>query len=345
MLFNLEHDRGNRIEGYLIPDGFSEDASLLITTDDGNTISLPCNMARPQVVQHGRHATGMVGFLIDERIVPGLAEQRHISVRDAKTGLLVYRRQPADERVDLKIWRLEFRMQPMLKFDAFCGDFFQYSMPSAERFGQETAMQTFHLHGIPSIYISGRLYFRNYEEFLDKGFQVIADIPDPYYEMATRLFILQRLSKAPMRLFGERDRMILAPAADHLAEVDLKDDRAIKIALKRAPDKVRDALSSPITRQLVCTYPEQRVGRRDVAAAIGALSRFSIIGYGDDQTHFQQAVGELIGVPPMSVPVSPRHSVLDDLARRLRELPIAEQLLEEDLIFDHYVRQAVAQEI
>lgn len=326
----------------MIPDGFSDEASVIVTRDDGTAMSFPCDQLRLGVMQAGRHATGMVGFRVDEERMPDLALQRRLVIQDAKTGLLIYRRPPVDEPVPHKLLRLELNIVPMLKFDAYCGRHFQYAISAVERFGHETTMQAFHLNAERSVYISGRLLLRNYEDFLDKGFQAIADIPNPYYEMACRLFILKRLARGPVTFLGDRDRLILAPAAEHFAEVNLEDEKAIRRALKKSPDKVRSVLISPITRQLVCTYPEQRVTRRDVAAAISTLSRFVVVGHGNDHAHFQQAVGELLSLPPMNIPIIPPHSVLEELAERLREMPIAEQMLEEDLIFDHYVRQAVA---
>lgn len=337
----MEFDHGAVIEGYLIPDGFSDETSIIVTRDDGTAVSFPCDQARPGVMQAGRHETGMVGFRIDESRMPDLVSQKRLVIQDAKTGLLIYRRPPVDEPVPFKLLRLEFNIVPMLKFDAYCGRHFQYAISAVERFGHETTMQAFHIHAQTSVYISGRLLLRNYEDFLDKGFQAIADIPDPYYEMACRLFILKRLAKGPVTFLGDRDKLILAPAAEHFAEINLEDEKAVRRALKKAPDKVRNVLISPITRQLVCTYPEQRVTRRDVAPAISTLSRFTVIGNGDDQAHFQQAVGELLSLPPMNIPIIPRHSVLEELSQRLRQMPIVEVMLEEDLILDHYVRQAV----
>ncbi|WP_312621650.1 hypothetical protein [Agrobacterium pusense] len=341
MLFNVEYDRGAVIEGYLIPDGFSDEATIVVTVDDNTNVLIPCDQLKPGVVHAGRHATGMVGFRIDKTRIPDLVSQRRLSIRDEKTGLLIYRRPPVDNPVQHKLLRLELSILPMVKFDAYCGQNFQYAISSVERFGHETTMQAFHLNAASSVYISGRLLLRNYEDFLDKGFQAIADIPDPYYEMACRLFILNRLAKGPVSFLGDRDRLILSPAVEHFANLNLEDDRAIKRALQKAPDKVRRLLISPTTHQFVCTHPEQRITRRDVAPAIGALARFTVIGHGDADAHFQQAVGELFSVPPIDVPVTSKHSVLTNIALRLRQMPIAEVMLEEDLIFDHYVRKAV----
>jgi hypothetical protein len=338
----MEHDRGDLIEGYVIPDGFSDEATVVVTTDDGSAIQLRCDQLRAAVVQSGRHETGLVGFRVDTNIITDLPQQQHLSIHDLKTGLLVYRRIPEDTTVNLKILRLELKMLPMIKLDAFCGSLFQYAISSVERFGHETTLQVLHLASIPSIYISGRILFRNYEDFLDKGFQAITDVPDPYYEMASRLFIIKRLAKDPVTFVSDRDKLILAPAAEHFSSVNLEDEGEIKRALKKAPDKVRSVLTSPLTRQLVCTYPEQRITRRDVAAAIGTLARFTIVGQGNQDGHFQDALGELLDVSPVNVPINSTYKIIDEIADRLREIAVAEQLLEEDLILDHYLRDAVS---
>ena len=340
MLFNIESDRGNVIEGYLIPDGFSEEARIKVTGLGGELATLPCSVVKDAVLRSGRHESGLVGFRLDEKIIPDIRTQSQLAIYDEKTGLLVYRRPPVD-RATLKLLRLEMQLLPMNKLDQVCGARFQYNIASAERFGHETVLQAFHLYAVDSLYISGRLLLRNYEEFLDRGFQAVAILPDPYYEMATRVYILKRLLTTNLSFIGDRDRLILSPAAEHFKDINLDDDSALKKALKKASPKVRNVLASPIVRQLVCTYPEQVISRRDVAPAIDILSRFTIVGQSNDSRHFQSALGELLSITPDDLPVIPYHQMLDDIADRLRSLTIAELMLEEDLIFAHYVRKAL----
>jgi hypothetical protein len=340
LLFNVEFDRGNVIEGYLIPDGFSEEARIRVTGAGGELVTLPCTVVKEAVLRSGRHESGLVGFRLDEKVIPDITTQSELAIYDEKTGLLVYRRPPLN-RANFKLLRLEMQLLPMNKLDHVCGARFQYNIASAERFGHETVLQAFHLYAVDSLYISGRLLLRNYEEFLDKGFQAVAILPDPYYEMATRVYILKRLLNTNMSFIGDRDRLTLSPAAEHFKDINLDDESALKKALKKAPPKVRNVLASPIVRQLVCTYPEQSITRRDVAPAIDILSRFTIVGHSDDSRHFQSALGELLSITPDDLPVLPLHQMLIDIADRLRSLTIAELMLEEDLIFAHYVRKAL----
>lgn len=341
MLFNLEYDQGDLLEGYLIPDGFSDKPQIRVSDADGDLMILPCDQIKQAVIDSGRHENGRVGFKLDTTIIPDLAERNTLTIHDAKSGLLIYRRPQVAQTIPLKVVRLETQLLPMVKFDYHCGRHFQYELSSVERFGHETTLQAFHLNAIQSIYISGRLLMRNYEEFLDKGFKAIALLTDPYYELALRIFLLKRMAKTQISFFGDRDKIILAPAAEHFADVNLDSEASLKLALKKAPQNVRNVMVSPVTRQLATTIPEQTVTRADVATAIDLLSRFAIVGRDTDSLYFQRAVGDLLGISVDDFPLPPRHSALEDIATRLRSLHIAELMLEEDLIFDHYVREAM----
>ncbi|MDE1995351.1 MAG: hypothetical protein KGI75_22810, partial [Rhizobiaceae bacterium] len=322
MLFNLEYDRGNVLEGYLIPDGFSDQPHIRVSDADGELIVLACDQLKQAVIDSGRHETGLIGFKLDAKIIPDIAKRDTLMIHDAKSGLLIYRRPLVSKLIPLKILRLETQLLPMVKFDHYCGRNFQYELSSVERFGHETALQAFHLNAIKSIYISGRLLLRNYEEFLDKGFKAIVLLTNPYYEMALRIFLLKRMAKTQISFFGDRDRIILAPAAEHFADVNLDDEGSLKSALKKAAPNVRNVLLSPVTRQLVTTTPEQLTKRSDVAAAVDLLSRFTVVGHDQDTLHFQDAIGELFDIPVDELPLMSKQSALEEIATKLRSLHI-----------------------
>lgn len=340
LLFNLEFDHGDVLEGYLIPDGFSDQPVVSVIGEAGELLRMTCAEPRPAVIQSGRHETGLVGFRLDATVLPGLETIRHLEIRDARTGLLVYRRPGIGRQIPLKIFRMEFQMLPLAKLDHCCGMHFQYELSGIERFGQETALQAFHLNAVDSIYLSGRLHLRNFEEFFDKGFQMVGYLPDPYYEMASRLIMLKRLPQLRTTILGDRDRLALTAAAAHFAEVALDDERSLKKALQTAGPKIRDVFLSPATRQLARTAPDQPVTRSDVAPAIDLLSRFAVLGQDGAPPFFENALAELLGLPPEDIPAVSRHSVIEAVAALLRRIPLAESLLESDLILHHYVREA-----
>lgn len=341
MLFNLEYDRGDVVEGYLIPDGFADRPQIVVSDASGILGVLPCNQMREAVVASGRHETGLVGFRLDSTNIPDLRACSTLMVHDQKTGLLIYRRPRGPQQPDMKVLRLETQLLPMVKLDQYIGGGFQYAVQSVERFGHETTLQAFHLNAIKSIYISGRLLVKNYQEFFDKSFKGVVLLTDPYYEMAARISILKRMSSVPVSFIGERDKITLSPAVQYMEGMNLDDLQSIKQHLKRAPPKVRNILVSPTTRQFACTDAEQLTTRRDIASAIDLLSRFDIIGHNNDTFSFAHAVGELLGINSDRIPIPERYSVIERVAAMLRSLPVAELYLEDDLILDHYVRAAI----
>ncbi|MCM2292026.1 hypothetical protein NAC44_06740 [Allorhizobium sp. BGMRC 0089] len=340
MLFNIEYDQGDRLEGYFIPDGFSEQPVIIVYDRDQPIAEVICDQEKPAVVVSGRHQSGLVGFLLTEERIAGLAAMDSLMIRDKATGILIYQRSRPDAVKDIKLIRLETRLVPFDKLDRYMARHFDYGLASVERYGHETALQAFHLSNVSSIYLSGRLLMRNYEEFLDSGFKAAIHICDPYYEMATRLFILKRLPQLPTGFLGERDRMILSQAADLFQEVDLENSARLNMLIKKATPALRNVLASPMTRQLATNTPEQLTGRMDVAPAIDLLSRFAIVA--NDAHDFNESLSELTGLGGDDMPVWTQHTPLQALADRLRALPAAEHLIEQDLILYHYVNEAIA---
>lgn len=341
MLFNVQRDAGHLVEGYLIPDGFSDVPNVLVSDDDGKIAEIPCDQLHQSVLTAGRHETGLVGFKLTEENIPQLASRSTLCIRDSKSELLIYRRPFQTQQINMKLVRFETQLLPHVAIDRQMYNLFQYALPSLERFGNETTLQAFHLDNMTSMYLSGRLQVRNYQEFLDKGFKAIALLTDPYYEMALRIAMLKRFSSIKPVFLGDRDQMTLSPAIEYFGDVDIKDTRAIGNALKKAPQKVRMALLSPTTRQFACSDADQPSTRRDIAAAMDAISRFEVIGHINDTLTFASSLSELLNVDMELIPIVQRNQAINGIASELRTLAVAETYLEDDLILDYYIRQAM----
>lgn len=340
MLFNIEFDHGSILEGYVIPDGFSEVAAIRVFHGNCELGHFPCDQLRPAVVASGRHETGMVGFRLDETKIANIESMQEISIFDGKSGMMIYRR-PLLNQINKKIIRLETQLLPWVKLDRACAKWFQYNLFAAERLGHETTLQAFHLHGVGSIWLSGRLLMRNYDDFLDKGFEAIVLLSDPFYELAMKILILKRLSESEISFLGERDKLIYGHAIRYFAEINISDTKSLSSALKRAPSSVTDVLRSPTTKQFVCKSPEQRPVRGDIAAAIDLLSRFKLVGHKSQLSTFERQLAEYLVLPQEDITVAQHHHSLQGLVDILRDIPLVEMLLEEDLIFDYFVRQAL----
>src|SRR5690606_18563190 len=113
----------------------------------------------------------------------------------------------------------------------------------------------FHLNNANSIYLAGRLQIRAFEQFMEKGFEVAAILTEPYFEMAERILLLKRFSSLPEIAFGPRDHMILAPAAERFANVDLTSPKDIRSILKTIDPATARIIKAPLTRQLTTLPP------------------------------------------------------------------------------------------
>lgn len=341
MLFNVQRDTGQLVEGYLIPDGFSDIPVVIVSDDDGKIAEVPCDQLHQSVLAAGRHETGLVGFKLTNDNIPDLSRRSTLCVRDRKSEILIYRRALQTQQIDMKIVRFETQLLPHVAIDRQMCSLFQYALPSLERYGNETTLQAFHLENMASMYLSGRLQVRNYQQFFDKGFKGIVLLTDPYYEMALRIAMLKRFASIKPIFLGDRDQMTLSPAIEHFAEVDIKDVGAIGRALKKAPARVRLSLLSPTTRQFACADADQPSTRRDIAAAMDAISRFELIGHINDTLTFASSLSELLKVDTNVIPIVQRNEAINGIASELRTLAVAETYLEDDLILDHYIRQAM----
>ena len=113
MLFNVQNDEGSRIVGYLVPDGFSGSCSLRISDGQKDLAVLLCDQELPAIAAAGRHATGRCGFIIDETIVPELAQKEALELYDQETNLTHLPSSIAAQVTHQRIFRLETHLFPL----------------------------------------------------------------------------------------------------------------------------------------------------------------------------------------------------------------------------------------
>jgi hypothetical protein len=340
MLFNLEVDEGNRIVGYVVPDSFSDTPSLRITDGQQDLLVLPCQVERPALVAAGRHATGRCGFIIDETIISGLSQQQALELYDDETNILIYRRRPSSEVTQKRIFRLETHLFPLWRLDDVVGRHFQYFHKGIERHGRETATQVFLLSNSTSLYFSGRLTFKAYENYINETFNCVAVLHDPYAELAERLLTLKHIRKFGDELLGARDMMAYGPAIS-FAETIENDDKVLRRAFATMPKMAVANLANPVTRQLAARAPDEAPSKGAIAAALDTLSSFAVVGVRERQDLFLEELAHLLGTNAALLPAIPEFAATGQLAERLRQLPEAEILIEQDLEIYHHVKSAL----
>jgi hypothetical protein len=340
MLFNIEADRGDQIVGYLVPDDYTRTPTLRVYLDGTYFADLPCDQERPSLVVAGRHATGRCGFAIDSAIIPGIERKGGIELFDAETGVLVYRRRTLGEVTQQKIFRLETHLFPLWRLDESVDAKFQYFHKGIERHGRETATQVFQLSNASSLYLSGRLAFKVYENHIHDTFRSVLLMHEPYCELAERLLTLKHVSKFGDELLGARDMVSFRAAIEFAQEIEA-DETKLRRAFDSMPKEAIASLTSPLTRQLSADALDEPPPKGAIARALSALSSFAVVGLREQEELFLEGFEALVDVPAGTAPPLPYFPNVSTLARALRAVPETELLIEQDLEIYHTVKEAI----
>lgn len=340
MLFNIEVDEGTRIVGYLVPDAFSVSPSLRITDGHRELLVLQCHEERASLVAASRHENGRCGFTVDDTVIANLAQKTALEIYDEETNILIYRRRPPAQVTQKRILRLETHLFPLWRLDDANEGRFQFFYKGIERHGRETTTQLFLLNNSTSLYLSGRLIFKTYENYIDDTFNCVALLRDPYAELAERLLTLKYIRGVGKEILGERDSLALGPVIA-FAETIENDERLLHRAFASMPKAVIANLANPLTRQLAARTADEIPTKTAVAAALGTLSAFAMLGLRERQALFLAQLADLVGVPPETLPAIPDFVRTAELSQLLKDVPEAGLLLEQDLEVYHHVESAI----
>lgn len=339
MLFSVESDTMSSITMYLIPDSGGTIPSVIVRNGGVELLRMSSNVNHPHIAAAGRHATGQCGFLFDTTLLPDLPSYAKLEIVEQDSGIIVYRR-PHPSFVNMKVLRLETHLLPLWRLDDALNARFQYFFKGVDRWGRETAQQTFNLINTTSSYASGRLYMRHLERFLARGLKAIAIVREPYEELAERLIILKNVGEQKADLLGQRDAMIFEGAIAELAEVATFDSASCKRFFKRAPVEVMTALSNPFVRQLTVGTPVDMPPQSCIGMSLQILAEFTILGLRSEAQEFSMAISELLDLEPGSLPVMKEFTKVTELGNILRQIREVESVLEHDLELYHHMKGA-----
>ncbi len=339
MLFNIEADFGERISGYLVPDGFSGVPTIRVSAGGKERYRFAANEKREALVGAGRHETGQCGFLLDTTQVPDLRELTDLELSDAETNVLVYRRAKPDN-IKQKLLRLETHLFPLWTLDDAIAARFQYFAKGIENLGRETVTQLFLLNHVESVYLSGRILYKNFAYFIEAGFRMLIVLQDPYEELAERLLVLGKIRKVGAGHLGMRESAALVPAMEFAEALPIEDPKALRRALRQMPENVRMLLANPLLRQLTAGSPDEMPSSGAVAFALDVLANSALVGLRHEPAKFLNGFAELLEIDPASLPQLPAFPTVAPLAQLLRNSREIDMLLEKDLELYQYVDAA-----
>jgi hypothetical protein len=332
MLFDLESDTGDQISLYLLSDAFSAISSIKVSSGGEILLTMPANELRESMKVAGRHENGRCGFRLDTSLLPDLPHLQDLEIHDEETGLLIYRR-PSDRFIPKRVLNLNGMIFPNRTFETYLHRLFQHHTTRLELYGNETVLQIFHLDKYPSIFLSGRILYRNYSYLADTKYSTIFCMDDPYDLMAERLVLfakLHEMGNAELML-GRRDAYLFNPAIEFAGSLAMSDPKALRRAFRSLPSDVALAFIDPTTRMLTASTPDELARTTAVASALDVLSGFSVVGIRKDVGGFVEAVAGLLEIDGRQLPLPSTFPVISNLASLLREEARAEALIEKDL--------------
>lgn len=340
MDFNITLDEDFIVEGYVIPDGFSSEASILVFDEKEQVGRFTCDIYIESVVSHGRHSTGLVGFRISRDQIPDIVSMHDLTIVDAATGLTIYRRFAPERHLKKKIFRVETQLLPQSNLDYSLRPHFQFFADRIEQYGHATAVQMFLLLNQPSVYLSGRVLVQNLKQFFEDEFISVVSLRNPFYELAIRLLTVSQPQAKSKKWLSDRDNIIFEPAFDYFSGLDMRDEKSVRQKLNAAPKDVLALFQSPFIHQFVAKSPTDNIGRDGIVTALNVLSEFSLFHAKESSSELANDLADLLDLPRQSISMSTTAPVFDAIADMLSSITWLEQLLENDLIMYHFVQQA-----
>jgi hypothetical protein len=338
VLFNIEEDRGDFISGYVVCDGFVETARIAVSCRGAVVHESLADLPREAIMTAGRHRTGLCGFEFDQHAVPSLGVMSDLEIRDVASGALIYRR-PRARQVMRRVLRLETHVFPLWRLDNALNEQFQYFANQIEACGRETTTQMFLLSNTPSIYLSGRLLYRAFQQFIEGHFDVIFSMHHPYEELAERLIVLGQIKRTGSAILGLRENMSLEPTMAFAQSLPLSNERELGRALRDIPSPVARVLANPVVRQLTTSTPEEMPIKSAVSIALTTLSSFAVVGLRRAPRTFVRAASELMELDS-ELPDSATLPGVAALARMLKRTREVEWLIEQDLALYNHIAEA-----
>jgi hypothetical protein len=338
VLFNVDHDLGNRITGYLVTDSISNSSRVRVSANGDTIAVIDTTEILTSLVIAERHETGRCGFVIDETAVPDIHLRDELEISDADSGVLIYRRAPAALFIAGKMIRLETHVVPLRRIDRVIGQQFCYAYCRTERLGAESMAQMFHLLHGNSLYISGRFLYKTFEAYIEDQFKMICMIHDPFEELAERLLLFRHVARRGH--LNARDRLTFTAAIEFAAALALNSDNRLRRHFARIPHEAARPLANPLIRQLTVSNMQDLPRGGALAMALDILASCAVVGLRTEAEQFSMALSALLSASSDIIPTAPRCDAASELAERLRQIPAVHDLLELDI--ELYTRVAEA---
>lgn len=340
MLFDMQKI-GDAIVGWVTPDNPSIPPAVVIETPEGKKIEFQTNAPRPDVKAAGVHHTGEVGFYIAPPHVPGLKNIENLVIRDAYTGILLYREIQAEKHISKRVLRFEMQALPHDDVEDRWDSSFQLYYNGIERLPYETMFGVLNNPAIPSIAIAGRINLMRYEHLLKQcNYHVITLLRDPIEEFAERIMLAKLASQPDLATKYRHHMSGLEGYAMIARRADLEKPDTVIEAIAQLNDRQMDELANPLTRSISCLIGEAPRSEH-VEIALARLSTMHLVGIRKQYESFRSSLSELLGRDVMGPDAAETSEIVKELAHEIRDVKLVRVMNTLDTKLYNYVETAV----
>jgi hypothetical protein len=340
MYFRVLEDQGRRIVGYVVPDNVDGHCNIVVRSAGRDVVVFPANELRQDLaglIAVGRHQSGACGFTLDEALAPGLGDLDDLSLHDLETETLLYRRLQAGH-LQKRVLRLESHLYPLWRLDSALNPRFQFTANRIDGHGHETITQFLLPYDVPSVYLSGRIFFERYRSYIEPTFEVVFFMHHPLEELAERLVLLSRIKQDGANVLSPRDSIGLRAAMEFAQSLTFHDERAFVRQFDALDGETARAFANPVTRQLTATEPHEMPRMASVSRALNALASFAVVGLRRAPDAASEALAALVDLSPAELPEIGNLPNVATLAKMLKRTRVADGLLDLDLeVYFHIV--------
>ena len=341
MHFHIDIDAGDQISGWMAPDNPSHIPVIRVIVPGRETVESEASVMRPDIREAGLHMTGQVGFIVNDDLVPSLADQKEIEILDAATNIQIYRRNDPEHHIQNKMVYINASLMPQNKIYRLLNSRFAMNYNFVERHAFDTMACFINSVYIKSVVLTGRPYLSRYiGHFKNKGFFTSVLIGHPLDELAERLMFIQMIGNSQAAHLLPTFTIGFEPLVDFAMSLNFDDRKSMNSAFRTAKPEIRKALSNPLVRVLGCQPGEEPEGRH-LGPALDNLSSVDAVGLREQFGEFKNLLNGLMGADVLgdsTVEVSP---AVSSLADTLADIGTVNNLLEFDLVLHSYVEDAI----
>ncbi len=338
MQFHIDRDEKSVISGWLTPDNPSMVPSFIIACHGQPEIQFSATVLRPEIKQQGHHSSGLVGFHVDETIVPNLGGLADLQIFEAETRTLIHRR---FQGLNRKLFVFDFCTLPDTLVHQILPAHFSLCYGRVERYPFDSLYSILNNQSANSILAAGRPSLLRYQEVLNtNGYLVTALVRSPYEALAERLRLIFELASSHSLSATDEDSSELAGLIDIAKATQSNNPVRLEATFDALTENQANVISNPVVRALACGIGDAPTNRH-VAVALNNLATMDLVGIYARFDEFKTVLSEILAHEVLAGFEPPDTGGPTPLAAQLSSIRSVRKMLALDLALYNYVEEAI----